>query len=107
MWIRLLMEYPFVSKVVFYDSEVTNNAVKDGINTGNFSFGPKAIYQFGTYVPEDSIKLFSAEGKQPFKRGDDFNALGIKLISFIESLDTTKAPTPGPAFQQFKYRQVQ
>ena len=94
----LMMEYPFVSKVVFYDSEITNSAVKDGINTGNFSFGPKAIYQFGTYIPEDSVKLFSADGRQPFKRGDDFNTLGIKLISFIESLDTTKTPTQDELF---------
>jgi two-component system phosphate regulon sensor histidine kinase PhoR len=94
----LLLEYPFVSRVVFYDSEVRNGTVKDGINTGNFSFGPKAIYQFGSLVPEDSIKLFSADGHQTFKRGDDFNTLGIKLISFIESLDTTSAPSQDQLF---------
>lgn len=94
----LLREYPFVSRVVFYDSEITNGAVKDGLNTGYFSFGPRAIYQFGSYIPADSIKLFSADGKQSFKRGDDFNTLGIKLISFIESLDTTRAPTQDQLF---------
>jgi two-component system phosphate regulon sensor histidine kinase PhoR len=94
----LLMEYPFVSKVIFYDSEITNGLVRDGLNTGYFSFGPKAIYQFGTYIPEDSVKLFSARHKHSFTRGDDFNALGIKLISFVEELDTTKAPTQDQLF---------
>ncbi|MET3113453.1 two-component system phosphate regulon sensor histidine kinase PhoR [Pedobacter sp. CG_S7] len=94
----LLLEYPFVSRVVFYDSEITNGTVKDGLNTGYFSFGPRAIYQFGSYISADSIKLFSTEGHQTFKRGDDFNTLGIKLISFIESLDTTKAPTQDQLF---------
>lgn len=94
----LLLEYPFVSRVVFYDSEVNNGAVKDGLNTGHFSFGPKSIYQFGSLIPADSVKLFSANGKQTFKRGDDFNALGIKLISYIESLDTTKVPTQDELF---------
>lgn len=94
----LLLEYPFVSRVIFYDSEVNNGAVKDGLNTGHFSFGPKSIYQFGSLIPADSVKLFSANGKQTFKRGDDFNALGIKLISYIESLDTTKVPTQDELF---------
>ncbi|MBG6235258.1 two-component system phosphate regulon sensor histidine kinase PhoR [Pedobacter sp. CAN_A7] len=94
----LLLTYPFVSKVVFYDSEVKNAAVKDGINTGHFSFGPKAIYQFGSLIPADSVKLFSAAGEKSFKRGDEFNTLGIKLISFIENLDTTKVPTQDQLF---------
>ena len=47
----VLLEYPFVSKVVFYDSEVKNTPVTDGLNIGRFSFGPKSIYQFGSLVP--------------------------------------------------------
>lgn len=94
----LLLEYPFVSKVVFYDSEVTNHPVRDGLNTGHFSFGPKSIYQFGSLIPRDSVKLFSAQNHRVFSRGDDFNALGIKLISYIESLDTTKVPTQDELF---------
>lgn len=94
----LLLQYPFVSKVMFYDAEVRNTPAKDGLNTGSFSFGPKLIYQFGSYIPQDSIKLFDAKLNQPFHRGDDFNALGIKLISFIEGLDTAKSPTQDQYF---------
>ena len=94
----LLMAYPFVSKVVFYDAEIRNSLVSNGLNTGYFSFGPKAIYQFGTYIPADSVKLFSAENNRSFTRGDDFNTLGIKFISFIEGIDTAKAPTQDQLF---------
>jgi len=97
----ILNTYPFVSKVVFYDSEVKNVAVKDGLNTGHFSFGPKYIYQFGDLVPMDSIKLFSRDDTRKFSRGDDFNALGIKLISYIESLDTAKIPNQDQLFTNF------
>ena len=87
--------------MVFYDSEIGNTQVGDGLNTGHFAFGPKSIYQFGDLVPLDSVKLFSRDDTKKFSRGDDFNALGIKLISYIESLDTTKAPSQEELFTNF------
>lgn len=97
----VLLEYPFVSKVVFYDSEVKNTPVSDGLNTGKFSFGPKDIYQFGSLIPQDSVLLFSRENTRNFIVGDDFNALALKLASYIESLDTTKVPDPDELFSNF------
>jgi len=97
----ILNVYPFVSKVVFYDSEIANIPVRDGLNTGHFSFGPKYIYQFGDLVPADSVKLFSRDDAKKFSRGDDFNALGIKLISYVENLDTTKVPSQEDLFTNF------
>ncbi|MBC7566293.1 MAG: HAMP domain-containing histidine kinase [Pedobacter sp.] len=97
----LLMENPFVSKVIFYDSEVKNSPVRYGLNTGKFSFGPKSIYQFGTLVPVDSVELFSRENTKNFIVGDDFNALALKLATYIESLDTTKTPSQDELFSNF------
>jgi two-component system phosphate regulon sensor histidine kinase PhoR len=97
----LLLKYPFVSKVIFYDTEVSSTYVRDGLNTGHFSIGPKFVYQFGKRVPRDSVKLFARKGHQPFSRGDDFNTLGIKLISYIEALDTTQAPGADELFSNF------
>ena len=94
----LLMQYPFVSKVMFYDSEIKNSPVVDGINAGTFSFGPKSIYQFGSYVPADSVKLFSSGGLNRFHNSEEFNALGVKLIAFIQGLDTTRVPTQDQLF---------
>ena len=97
----LLMEYPFVSKVIFYDSEVKNTPVRDGLNTGRFSIGPKRIYQFGTLVPTDSVELFSRENTKNFIVGDDFNTLALKLATYIESLDTSKTPSQDELFSNF------
>lgn len=96
-----LLEYPFVSKVVFYDSEVSNTPVSDGLNIGKFSFGPKNIYQFGSLVPLDSVQLFSRNNTRNFNVGDDFNTLGLKLVSYIESLDTTRVPGQDELFSNF------
>lgn len=97
----VLLEYPFVSRVVFYDSEVKNTPVNDGLNTGKFSFGPKSIYQFGTLIPSDSIELFTQENTHNFIVGDDFNALALKLASYIESLDTAHVPSQEELFSNF------
>jgi len=97
----VLLEYPFVSKVIFYDSEVRNTPVSDGLNTGRFSFGPKSIYQFGSLVPRDSVALFSRANTRNFIAGDDFNALALKLVTFIESLDTARTPGQDELFSNF------
>ncbi|HMI05511.1 MAG TPA: HAMP domain-containing sensor histidine kinase [Pedobacter sp.] len=97
----VLLEYPFVSKVIFYDSEVRNTPVSDGLNIGKFSFGPKSIYQFGTLVPTDSVSLFSRNDTRNFIAGDDFNTLALKLVTFIESLDTGRVPGQDELFSNF------
>jgi two-component system phosphate regulon sensor histidine kinase PhoR len=97
----ILLEFPFISKVIFYDTEVSNRAVADGMNTGHFSIGPKYIYQFGSLVPLDSVKLFSKNDTHEFTRGDDFNTLGFKLISYLEQLDTASVPTQDELFSNF------
>ena len=78
----ITLKYPFVSKVMFYDSEVKNTPVKDGMNAGHFSIGPKSIFQFGRTVKPDSIKLFSEEDTRSFKVNDDFNGMALKTRSF-------------------------
>lgn len=97
----VLMEYPFVSKVIFYDSEIRNTPVSDGLNTGKFSFGPKSIYQFGSFVPLDSVELFTIKNTRNFVVGDDFNTLALKLASYIASLDTSRIPPPDELFSKF------
>jgi len=97
----LLLQYPFVSQVNFYDAEVGSVPVTNGLNTGHFSFGPKYIYQFGSLVPSDSVKIFSKSEPGKFSRGDDFMTLGFKLISYIETLDTAKAPNADELFTNF------
>lgn len=97
----IVLNYPFVSKVTFYDSEVKNIAVKDGMNVGHLSFGPKSIYQFGKGILKDSIKLFSETDRHAFKVGDDFNGMAYKLVTFVDQLDTSKVPSQEELFTNF------
>lgn len=97
----LLLQYPFVSRVVFYDTEVSTIPVRDGLNIGHFTMGPKYVYQFGSLVPMDSVKLFAKNDPSTALRGDEFNTLGIKLINYIENLDTARAPTADELFSNF------
>lgn len=97
----ITLKYPFITKVIFYDSEVKNTPVRDGINTGYFSFGPKAIYQFGSLVPQDSIKLFSQENLQSFTVGDEFNALAVKLVAFVEGFNASEVLSQDKLFSNF------
>ncbi|WP_317126387.1 sensor histidine kinase [Pedobacter changchengzhani] len=97
----IVLNYPFVSKVTFYDSEVKNIAVKDGMNVGHLSFGPKSIYQFGKGILKDSIKLFSETDRRGFKVGDDFNGMAYKLVIFVDQLDTSKVPSQEELFTNF------
>ncbi|WP_443936674.1 sensor histidine kinase [Pedobacter sp. MW01-1-1] len=97
----VLAKYPFISKVTFYDTEVKNTPVKDGMNAGHFSIGPQSIYQFGKSVKADSVKLFSDRNTKSFKVGDDFNAMAYKLITFVDRLDTATVPSQEALFTNF------
>jgi two-component system phosphate regulon sensor histidine kinase PhoR len=97
----VLLKYPFIEKVTFYDSEVRNFPVKDGMNVGKFAFGPKSIFQFGKNIAKDSVRLFSENDKKVFNVGDDFNSMAYKLVTFIDQLDTTKVPTQEDLFTNF------
>ncbi|MCZ4242765.1 sensor histidine kinase [Pedobacter punctiformis] len=95
------LKYPFVSKITFYDSEVKNMPVKDGVNSKSFGFGPKNIYQFGKNVSADSIKIYSEENRKSFDVNSDFNPMALQLLSYIGRLDTAKVPGQEELFTNF------
>ena len=97
----VILKYPFISKVTFYDTEVKNVPVKDGINANHLGIGPKAIFQFGKGVKPDSVKLYSEDDTRSFNVGSDFNAIAIKLATFVEDLDTASVPTQEELFTNF------
>lgn len=97
----VILKYPFVSKVTFYDTEVKNNPVKDGMNAGHLAIGPKSIFQFGKSIKPDSVKLFSEDNTKSFKVGDDFNAMAYKLVTFVDQLDTATVPSQEELFTNF------
>lgn len=98
----ILLKYPFVKKVVFYDAEVRNVRYEDnGLNVGNFSVGMKNVYQFGAHIPKDSIKIFGVNTIPNNATLENFNELALKLYSFINKLDTAKMPSQEDLFSNF------
>jgi two-component system phosphate regulon sensor histidine kinase PhoR len=70
IWIRprpakyidtIFSKFRFVERVIFYDAEISNHKIPDGIRVKNFSMGPKSVYQFGRDIPKDSIVLYKNE----------------------------------------------
>lgn len=89
----IFVNFPFVERIVFYDTGISNHRILDGIRVNNFSMGPKAVYQFGPNMPADSIVLFKSSNPNTLSlnAGDEFNKMAVKFAGFIESADTTSA----------------
>ncbi|MBD3749777.1 MAG: HAMP domain-containing histidine kinase [Sphingobacteriales bacterium] len=96
-------KYPFVSHILFYDSDVSNHPIRDGLKVNRFSIGLKTLYRFGRNTPADSIVLFRETDPQllSLSLSDEFNKIGLKFASFLESADTTKALTSDQIFKIF------
>lgn len=98
----VLLEYPFVKKVIFFDAEVKNVKYEEnGLNVGNFSIGIKNVFQFGKSIPKESIKLFGDNQYAKNPNIEDFNGLSLKLINFVQRLDTAKVPSQEELFSNF------
>ncbi|HEX8376553.1 MAG TPA: HAMP domain-containing sensor histidine kinase [Pedobacter sp.] len=87
----VLNEYPFVSRIIFYDTQISNHGVPNSFRLNNFSIFPKTVYQFGKNVPSDSVILYKSPNLKPsIWPLDEFNKMAIKFSRYIEVLDTTK-----------------
>ena len=96
----IFLDFPFVERLVFYDTGISNHLKNDGIRVNSFSMSPKAVYQFGRNIPADSVVMFKDSGAQGLSltAGDEFNKMAVKFASFIESADTTKTLTNDDVF---------
>ncbi len=99
----VLKKYPFVQRVLFYDAQISNRPIEDGLRTSNFSLGLKGLYQYGAGVSKDSVVLFSGAepGSLSLSNGDEFNKIGLKVAGYISNVDTTKFLTNDQVFDVF------
>lgn len=99
----VLNKYPFVERILFYDAQISNRDVEDGLRTSNFSLGLKGLYQYGLNVNKDSVVLFSGDkpGSLSLSNGDEFNKIGLKLASYLSNVDTTKLLSNDQIFNIF------
>ena len=100
---NVLPKYPFIEKVLFYDAQISTADVEDGLRVRGLSLGVKKIYRYGPGISKDSTVLFdnSVPGSLSLSVSDEFNKVGIKLASFVESADTTKAFSNDLIFKTF------
>lgn len=86
-------EFPFVKRILFYDTAISNHHISDGLQVNNFAMGPQAVYQFGKNIPADSVVLFksSAPNTLSLKTAEEFNKVAVKFAGFIESADTSRS----------------
>ena len=97
-------KFSFVERVIFYDSEINNHKIPDGIRVNNFSMGPKSVYQFGRDLHKDSIVLYKKnkpDSQFIVKTGDEFNKMALKFSGFIELADTAQALNDDDRFNVF------
>lgn len=98
----ILIQYPFITKVVFYDTEVKNeNYFDDGINLGNFSVGMKRVYQFNSVGKGKFRKIIGENQVKNNTTLETFNTVTFKLINFVQKLDTTIVPSQEELFSNF------
>ena len=100
----IFRKFRFVERVIFYDAEISNHKIPDGIRVNNFSMGPKSVYQFGRDISRDSILLYKNDRPDSLfilKTGDEFNKMAIKFSGFIELADTAQALNDDDRFSVF------
>lgn len=100
----IFRKFRFVERVIFYDAEISNHKIPDGIRVNNFSMGPKSVYQFGRHIPRDSIVLYKNDRPDSLfilKTGDEFNKMAIKFSGFVELADTSQALNDDERFSVF------
>ena len=98
----VLLKYPFVKRVIFYDAEVRNRRYEDnGLNVGDFAIGIKSVYEFGASVSRDSVSVLNRNTIANNGTLESFNQLALKLYSFVHKLDTAKMPTQEDLFSNF------
>ena len=88
----VLRKYSFISRVIFYDSEISNHRINNSFRVFNFSMAPRAIYQFGKNIPADSVVLYKKlqHARVPASGMEEFNRMAAKFSGYIEYADTTR-----------------
>lgn len=88
----ILDQYPFVSRIIFYDTEVSNHRTNYAFRVNNLTIAPKSIAQYYRKQPKDSVVLYSiASGSRPVKYINEFNRVSVKLAAFLQSFELNRS----------------
>ena len=102
---NIMDELPFVTRVVFYDSEISNNPVKNDFEDGGFCMGVKGLYYFYKMDGENNLTCsrnnFLAD--YPLSKNDDFFTLGAKFSKLLKKSDTIERLSTDVVYKTFFY----
>ena len=100
---NIMDESPFVNRVIFYDSEISNLFVKNSFKDGGFCMGIKGLYYFYKLDGENSLTCtrnkFLAD--YPLSNSDDFFKLGAKFSNLLEKTDSIKSLSTDAIYKTF------
>src|SRR5690606_2966263 len=99
----IISHYPFVERIVFTDVQISNHYLNHGFSTQSLFLTPRAIYQYGEKVSQDSILLYKAgvDSSLSLTTADEFNNMAVKFVSFIDSSDSSKVLSGSEIFNSF------
>ena len=95
--------FPFVERIVFFDNDIRQRFLHDGIKIRGLFLSPKAIYQYKKDPTFVNRLLYKAgQGtKFSFIAEEDFNNMAIKFAAFISVADTTRPVNKDEIFSTF------
>ncbi|MGV8880065.1 MAG: sensor histidine kinase [Sphingobacteriaceae bacterium] len=92
-------EYPFVSRIIYYDMDISNHSDRFTFKNNNLSITAKGVYRFNA---DGSDTLLFREGSNSFfKNNNDFFQMASKLDSYITTVDTGSLQTTDLIFKIF------
>jgi len=84
-------KYPFVKRIEFYDTEVSNHRTPGAFRINHFSMAPKEIYDYRRSPGADTVlyKKRRSNSSGFFQNMEEFNSMAAKFGLFIQSLEAT------------------
>jgi len=85
-------KYPFVKKIEFYDTEVSNHGVSGAFRINHFSMAPQAIYDYTRGSKADTIvyKKREPNSSGSFWNMEEFNNMAAKFALYVQSVEAGK-----------------
>ncbi len=100
---NFLRNYSIIKSITFYDIEVGNIAIDDGLRQDKFSIGVKAVFNIDRKTPANKMLIFKKNvvGEFNGKNATDFTKPVLKFVDFLNHYDTTKPISTDQLFKVF------
>ena len=97
----VVRKYAFVDRVLFYDVEITNSdSINTGIKYNRLTIYPKNITAFHL-DKENRMITESPEGSETLAYTDDFNAMVLKFVGFLDRVNESTSLSNDDIYRVF------